>query len=115
MKAIFFALFSLCCFVANAQQTTQRDTLEKLQIVEAACVQCKFGLDGDDCTLAVRIDGKAWFVEGTDIDDHGDAHAPDGFCNAIRKAEVRGKLVGDKFKVSYFRLVVPEKKDPLLP
>ena len=26
------------------------------------------------CDLAVRIDGKSYFVEGTKIDEHGDAH-----------------------------------------
>ena len=31
------------------------------------------------CDLAIRIDGKSYFVEGTKIDDHGDAHANDGF------------------------------------
>jgi hypothetical protein len=44
-------------------------------------------------------------VEGTDIDDHGDAHGEDGFCNAIRKAQVQGKVEGDKFVVTYFKLV----------
>ena len=50
------------------------------------------------------MDGKAYFVTGTDIDDHGDAHAHDGFCEAIRLAEVQGEMIGDKFNVSYFKL-----------
>jgi hypothetical protein len=49
--------------------------------VEAACGECRFGLPGSGCDLAVRIDGVAYFVDGTGIDDHGDAHAQDGFCN----------------------------------
>ena len=56
--------------------------------VEAACGECQFGLPGSGCDLAVRIDGVAYFVDGTSIDDHGDAHAQDGFCNAIRFADV---------------------------
>jgi hypothetical protein len=51
----------------------------KSQIVEASCGQYQFGMEGKACDLAVRIDGKAYFVDGTSIDSHGDAHAADGF------------------------------------
>ncbi|HYH13570.1 MAG TPA: DUF6370 family protein, partial [Flavisolibacter sp.] len=63
-----------------------------------------FKLPGQDCDLAVRINGKVYYVEGTHIDAHGDAHAKDGFCNAIRKAEVQGAVVDDRFKATYFKL-----------
>lgn len=81
-----------------------RDMDQPVQLVEAACGMCQFGLTGTDCALAVRIDGKAHYVDGTDIDSHGDAHATDGFCNAIRKVEVQGKLVNEKFIATYFKL-----------
>lgn len=81
------------------------DSTKAVQVVEAACGQCQFALPGHDCDLAVRINGKAYYVDGTHIDSHGDAHAKDGFCNAIRKAEVQGQLVGDRFKTTYFKLV----------
>lgn len=88
------------------------DPNKKIQIVETACGECQFKLDGKGCDLAVRINGKSYFVDGTDIDSHGDAHAKDGFCNAIRKAEVQGEVVNDRFKVTYFKLLKsPEKKD----
>jgi len=77
---------------------------KKIIKAEASCGQCQFGMTGGGCTLAVRIDGKAYFVEGTDLDDHGDAHAHDGFCNKIRKADVQGEVVDNKFNVSYFKL-----------
>ena len=73
--------------------------------MDAACGQCKLGLPGKSCNLAVRINGKAYFVDGTDIDSHGDAHAKDGFCEAVRKAEVQGEVINDRFKASYFKLV----------
>ncbi|HEX6334677.1 MAG TPA: DUF6370 family protein, partial [Flavisolibacter sp.] len=76
----------------------------KILVVDAACGQCKLGLKGKGCDLAVRIDGKSYFVDGTDIDSHGDAHATDGFCNSVRKAEVQGEVVNDRFRVTYFRL-----------
>ncbi len=88
------------------------DSKKKIQVLESACGQCQFEMkEKKGCDLAVRIDGKAYFVEGTKIDEHGDAHAADGFCEAIRKAEVQGELVNDKFKVTYFKLVKnPEPK-----
>src|SRR5689334_6072103 len=58
--------------------------------VEASCGECQLGMEGDGCDLAVRIDGKAYFVSGAKMGDYGDAHAADGFCNAIRKARVTG-------------------------
>jgi hypothetical protein len=84
----------------------------KVQTVEASCGQCQFGMEGKSCDLAVRIDGKPYFVEGTSIDAHGDAHAKDGFCASIRKAEVIGTLKNNKFVVTYFKLLplVTDKK-----
>lgn len=73
--------------------------------VEAACGQCLLGLPGQGCDLAVRIDGRAMFVDGAHIDDHGDAHAADGLCNAIRQASVTGTVVGDRFRATSFRLL----------
>ncbi|MFM6975600.1 MAG: DUF6370 family protein [Sphingobacteriaceae bacterium] len=77
----------------------------ELQTVEASCGTCNFGLKGKTCALAVKINGKAYFVDGTDIDDHGDAHADNGFCEAVRKAEVKGTLVNGRFKATYFKLL----------
>ncbi len=79
---------------------------KKKQIVDVACGQCQFKMkDKKGCDLAVRIEGKSYFVEGTKIDEHGDAHADDGFCNAIKKAEVIGEVKDGKFVVSYFKLL----------
>jgi Family of unknown function (DUF6370) len=110
-------IFVLCLFtvaLANAQKGPARkvqvDTVAKKQIVEAACGQCRLGLEGNGCDLAVRINGKAYFVDGTKIDDHGDAHAKDGFCNAIRNAEVTGIIVNNRFQATSFKLVKPVVK-----
>ena len=80
--------------------------------VDASCGQCKLGLKGKGCSLAVRVNGKAYFVDGTDIDSHGDAHADNGFCNKIRKAQVQGEVVNGRFKATYFKLLPePAKKE----
>jgi Family of unknown function (DUF6370) len=110
MKSFFVViLFSLMGSYAYSQDSAIKviapDPAKKLIVTEASCGMCKFGMKGDDCALAVRLNGKSYYVDGTDINDHGDAHATDGFCNAIRKAKVQGQVVDGRFKASYFKLV----------
>lgn len=76
----------------------------KAQRVEAACGECQFGMPGNGCDLAIRYEGVAYFVDGTAIDDHGDAHADDGFCNAIRTAIVDGRVENGRFVATAMRL-----------
>ena len=73
--------------------------------VEPTCGNCMYKMKGDGCHLAIKLNGKNYFVDGTEIDDHGDAHDAEGFCNAIKKAKVQGSIVGDRFLVTYFELV----------
>jgi hypothetical protein len=117
MKAVFL----LCGFVlflgsAMAQKTNvvalKKDSTKKVQVVETACGECQFKLKGNGCHLAVRINGTAYFVDGTDIDSHGDAHADDGFCNAVRKAEVQGTVVNNRYQVTWFQLVESKSTAP---
>ena len=93
-------------FAANAATNKVITSFsDSTQIVKTACGECVFGKQGTGCQLAVKIKGKVYFVEGTTIDDHGDEHAEDGFCNTQRKAKVSGKIVGDKFVATSFELV----------
>ena len=108
--------FLSCCFFtltaisqATKTKTNTIDATLPLQVVEVSCGKCKLGLAGKTCDMAVRIDGKAYYADGADIDSFGDAHAHDGMCNAIRKAEVQGELVNDRFKISYIKLLPEEK------
>ena len=111
-KIAALVAFSFCVMVANAQNSSISvpDATKKIQTVEASCGMCQFGMKSKDCSLAVRIDGKFYFVDGTSIDEHGDAHAKDGFCEAVRKAEVQGQIVDGRFKATYFKLL-PLKKE----
>jgi predicted acyltransferase (DUF342 family) len=98
-------------FLISSTVLAQEKNEQKIQIVEVSCGQCKFNIsDKKGCDLAIRIEGKSYFVEGTTIDDHGDAHAKDGFCQTIRKAEVMGEIKEDKFVITYFKLL-PEKNE----
>lgn len=80
---------------------------KKTQIVEVSCGQCQFGLTSQEgCDLAVRIEDNAYFVDGADIDDFGDAHDKEsGFCEVIRKGEVEGEVVNNRFKVSALKML----------
>jgi hypothetical protein len=107
MKIIISVLFFLTVSLGFSQD--KKETA-KSQVVEVSCGQCKFGMTSKKgCDLAVRIDGKSYFVEGTKLDDHGDAHAQDGFCSAIRKAEVTGEVVNEKYVATSFKLLPQEK------
>jgi hypothetical protein len=111
MKCIFIFLFiSISAISIKAQTTKVNPKLDSLQIVEAACGQCKFNMEGKGCDLAVRIKGKSYFVDGTKIDDHGDAHAKNGFCEKVRKAEVRGIIVKNRFVATSFKLLPDKEK-----
>lgn len=100
MKKLFLIFFTFTLFSISAQEKP------KQQIVEASCGQCLFGMKyKTGCDLAVRINGKCYFVDGTKLDDHGDAHAEDGFCSTIRKAVVEGEIKNEKFVVTYFKLL----------
>lgn len=113
MKHFLLLLFiSLCTATLSAQQKesndTQPDSTKAFILADASCGQCKLGLPGKGCNLAVRINGQAYFVDGSGIDSHGDAHAEDGFCNKIRKANVQGQVVNNRFKATYIK-VLPDR------
>ena len=63
------------------------------------CGQCQFEMTSQEgCDLAVKIEGESYFVDGFNIDDFGDAHAKHtGFCEVIRKAEVSGTIINNRF------------------
>ncbi len=113
----FLIILILCggMLTATAQTkagaTSKPDAGKELLLVDASCGQCQFDLPGKSCDLAIRINGKAYFVDGSNIDSHGDAHANDGFCNAVRKAKVAGEIKNGRFQASYFKLIPESDKD----
>jgi hypothetical protein len=110
MKKIFSMLVVMAMSVLSTM--AQNKTKEvKNKTVEASCAQCQFKVkEPRGCDLSIRLDGKVYFVDGTNLDAHGDAHEEDGFCNAIRRAKVSGTISGNRIKVSQFELKPIEKK-----
>ena len=108
MKRVLSGLLSLGLAALAGCATPKQVVVAEPAVVEAACGECKFGLKGDGCDLAVRIGGRAYFVKGVDMDSLGDAHAAHGLCNAIRKARVTGEVKDGRFVATRFELLPPD-------
>lgn len=75
------------------------------RIVEAACGICQFDMTGDQCDLAVKIDHRYYYVEGSTLIEHGNEHADDGMCNVVRHAKVSGEIKYGVFRATSFELI----------
>lgn len=104
MKKVLFIAFAFVSFAVSAQEKI------KDKVVEVSCGECQFHMKGKGCDLAIRMDDKTYYVDGTKLDQHGDAHAEDGMCNAIREAKVSGEIAGDRFKATSLELLPAKKK-----
>ena len=102
---LFFSIFFL--LIQNnsvtAQEHSESHKMKINMIVDASCSKCQFEKDDDTCLLAIEINSEIFYVEGTSIDAHGDAHGVTGFCNAIRKAHVIGEISENRFLLEKFR------------
>jgi hypothetical protein len=104
LQAVLLALVALA---AGCQSNPRHASPNGGRLVEASCGTFQFGMQAEGCPLAVRIDGVPYLVEGSGIDDHGDAHAADGLCNAIRTARVDGQVENGKFIATKLELLPP--------
>lgn len=113
-------LFLIPVFISSAlfAQETPVNLKQKLTkvIVEAGCGRCCFKAKGmKKCSLAVKIDGKVYHVEGKNLKDFGKPKAKHGLCRTIRQAEVSGEIVNNNFLAYDFKLLPAMKGEmPLL-
>ena len=78
--------------------------------VIASCGMCNFGYKKSrGCSLTIKIGDAIYPVEGTSINDHGDAHSEEGMCSAIRVAYASGKIKKNKFYSDFFTLIKSPK------
>lgn len=94
------------CQSTAPREATPAVTEASERDAEIGCAMCIYHMPGvKDCVLAVKLDGRAYLVKGSSIDDHGDAHAADGLCNTGRKARVRGRVEGEVFVAEVVELM----------
>ena len=97
LPTLLMGMVAIGCNGESSNRSGAREIAN--QLVDVSCGQCQFGMEGDGCELAIRHEGKSYFVSGSSIDDHGDAHADDGFCNCVRQAQVSGTIRDGTFHV----------------
>ncbi|MDC0480479.1 DUF6370 family protein [Candidatus Marinimicrobia bacterium] len=74
-------------------------------MVQTSCGMCNFGMKNQkSCSLAIQVGEQSYPVVGTTISDHGDQHAIDGMCNAVRVAQVDGVVKDNVFVAESFQL-----------
>lgn len=74
--------------------------------VLASCGMCNFGESvAKGCALSIKINNNAYLVKNSGINDHGDSHASNGFCKAVRLANVKGQVKKGKFMATSFVLL----------
>ena len=105
MRTCHSILILFTALVLGGCATRSAVALSTPTVVEATCGECKFGLKGDDCDLAIRVDGHSYFVDGVSADSLGDAHAKDGICETIRQARVTGEVRDGRFVATSFVLL----------
>lgn len=103
MKLIIASIATIAIVTSCATTKVKDQYID--QVVDVACGMCLFEMTGDDCALAVKIDGKYYYVEGSSIDEHGDAHAEDGLCTVVRKAQVKGYIKHGVFVADSIKLI----------
>lgn len=83
------------------------------RLASVGCATCIFHMKQvRGCKLAVKLDGKPYLVNGSRIDDHGNAHANDGLCNTERRALVEGTIKKERFFAKHISLL-DEKGEPV--
>ena len=74
-------------------------------LIIASCGKCNLNTKDKRCDLKIKIGDKIFSVNGSTLHDHGDAHGPEGFCNAVRIARARGIIKKDIFHADSFKLI----------
>jgi hypothetical protein len=117
MKQLFTTVIMGMLLISAGAQEQKKDystvdRAKKIQSAEVSCGECQFKMKGKGCHLAVRLEGKSYWVDGADVDSFGDAHDKQmGFCNKIRKADVQGEIKDGRFLLTYLKFVDDKTKE----
>mgnify|MGYP003667059589 CR=1 FL=1 len=102
----FKLLFVVLLIISSCATSKRNKDIEG--IYEIACGKCIYDMTGDDCDLAVLIDGKHYYVDGSGVSDHGDEHADDGLCETPRKALIKGQIKYGVFLAESVKIITEE-------
>ncbi|SMB97969.1 hypothetical protein SAMN00120144_2302 [Hymenobacter roseosalivarius DSM 11622] len=100
MKSLFLLLTFGFFAASTAQaQTTKAaasvaaapDKAKEVMVADAACGQCKLGLPGKSCDLAVRLGGKSYFLTGRILTPTATLTPTTGFATLSAKRRYRAK------------------------
>ena len=101
--------FGACALILVSCGTMKQGKEPIVGVYDVSCALCNFDMTGDECDLAIKIDEKYYYVEGSSLQDHGNEHASDGMCNVVRKADVKGKIKHGVFVAESFELLPYEE------
>ncbi len=98
LVVILVASMLLIACGTSSDEGPASDAQELLaRTAEAGCAMCIYEMEGaESCALAVKVDGRPYYVTGSTIFDHGDPHAADGLCKTGREAVIDGKIEGGR-------------------
>tara|TARA_Y100001970_G_C13655650_1_gene565753 strand:+ start:216 stop:572 length:357 start_codon:yes stop_codon:yes gene_type:complete len=74
-------------------------------LIITSCGICNLEVKTGGCSLFVKIGNSVYPVKGTNIRDHGDEHASEGFCSATRIARTKGLIKKDVFYAESFVVI----------
>lgn len=111
MKTLLFLLLFVTSGLFAQEEAKLKNKISKV-IVEAGCGRCCFKSKGmKKCSLAVKIDGQVYHVQGKDLHDFGKPKLKHGLCREIRQAEVSGEIVNNNFMAYDFKLLPVIKEE----
>ena len=104
------ALYAGCGGCSTSRSHSYSENIDKQGLVDVvpasafikgnvmvSCGMCNFMTNDNNCSMAIKVGTGVYNVTGVNINDHGDSHAMDGYCNVIKKLYVEGRVSGKNF------------------
>lgn len=102
MKFFLLAATTVLLFACGSTKQAGENIIGTYNV---SCGMCNFDMTGDDCALAIEVNDKYYYVEGSTLEAHGDAHAEDGLCTVVRQAQVKGSIQHGVFVAEKFEML----------
>lgn len=101
---LFYTAFAgiLVASIAAAQTAEEASPTEDSPtfLTETGCASCSYKMPGvRGCQTAVKLDGKAYLLEGVETNAHAD-----GLCDATKFARIAGKVHNGRFVATHYEI-----------